>query len=81
MKRLDIKMNILILILIFIIIITITVLYHQRKEKFVYSPCLPNDYWDKCLDNCETIYDQAKSQICKNKCNNFLMDKLSLTVS
>ena len=75
MKRLDVNLNILILILAFVIIITLTTIYHQRKEKFLYSPCLPNDYWDKCLDKCELIYDQAKSQICKNKCNNYLTNK------
>jgi len=76
MKRLDIKTNILILILVFIIVIILTTIFHQRKEKFVYSPCLPNDYWDTCLDKCELLYDQSKSQICKNRCNEYLMKKL-----
>lgn len=86
MKYLDLKHNSsFIFATIFLIIIIGSLLFikqkfYNTKESFPIPVCPPTSKWDKCLENCELIYDQAKSQICKNKCNSYLYNYLSCAV-
>jgi len=48
----------------------------KTKENFVVQPCYTCEYgWDKCYDSCLSIYDQAKSEICKEQCNDMFLLK------
>lgn len=73
MKSLD-KSSYLILVTLFILIVLIGFLYIKPKvENFVIQPCYTcGNKWDDCYDKCLNIYDQEKSEICKQQCNKYL---------
>jgi len=59
-----------IIIIIFIIGGMIYQEINKKRENFVVQSCYTCGHkWDDCYDNCLNIYDQARSEICKEKCN------------